>query len=209
MHQVLVGGKRSLKDKAAAVVFVDWLAKSAQQKKFAADLGDLTAAQAKSGQMTQVLSGLAPLFRKHRVIAYPNSLWPSPSLINDIATAFQGILTGQNASINSILKTLKLSLESGREVKPIEVNADCSADDCRYRSPRASSATVDGVGPVSLLWAGPAIVFLVLYFGAFAGGAWYAFRTGMELMLRPSSSELQTSPSYFTIRSPVQQSYIR
>ena len=87
---------KATKVPALAKLFVNFMARPAQQALYVKVFGGLTAEQLKTGEnLPPEWAPLAPLLKAHQTIISPSALWPNSTYATLLGTQLTGIITGQ------------------------------------------------------------------------------------------------------------------
>jgi raffinose/stachyose/melibiose transport system substrate-binding protein len=95
----------TVKDKRAALAFVDFIGREGQSKLLAKLFASASMTQVKRGKLPSELAAYAPFIKARRTIPRGTDVWPTASTFNGLATVMGNFLTGQQ-SASAALKLL-------------------------------------------------------------------------------------------------------
>jgi len=95
---------------AAAIQFVDYLAGPDVATPLANKAGDISVAQANSGQLPTSMTAFASYFQQDKTVAFPS--WLGAGQLVSLSTAVQQVLNGGQGSVTSALQGVDRSLQS-------------------------------------------------------------------------------------------------
>ena len=93
-------------NKAAAIEFVNFIARQGQSHLYASFLSALSIHDANVANVPTAVTAFSPFLKAKKTVFYPNAGWGSAAVYSALGAGATGLFTGQVSSINTVLQSM-------------------------------------------------------------------------------------------------------